>query len=212
MNCILQNGDKILFQGDSITDFGRGTPPGLGTGYVALVRGMLTALRPDLDVEVVNCGVSGDRTAELVARWDADCIQIRPQILSIMIGVNDVWRKAGEWNGQKYIPLPEYRANYEKIIEQALAMDSLRKLFLMSPTSITFVNRSELNDLVGEYAETTKELAKKYGAIYVPSREAIMAARIALPEVEWTGDGCHPAPAGHAVLATTWLKVAGVIA
>ena len=212
MDCILKNGDKILFQGDSITDFGRGLPPGLGTGYVALVRGMLTAIRPDLDVEVINRGVSGDRSAELVARWDADCLQIKPQILSIMIGVNDVWRKAGEWNGQKFIALPEYIANCEKIIEQALAMDSLRKLMLMSPTTINFVNKTELNNLVHEYAAATKELAAKYGAIYVPSHEAMMAARLALPEIEWTGDGCHPAPAGHALLASTWLKSAGVIA
>ncbi|MGI6496446.1 MAG: SGNH/GDSL hydrolase family protein [Kiritimatiellia bacterium] len=212
MACILQNGDTILFQGDSITDFGRGAPPGLGTGYVAMVRGLITAIRPDLDVDIVNRGVSGDRTAELLARWDADCLALRPHVLSIMIGVNDVWRKAGEWNGQKHIPLPEYRANLAKLVESALGMGSIRHLFLMSPTSITLVNKSGLNDLVGEYAETVKEFAKTYGAVYVPSHETTMAARLALPEVEWSGDGCHPAPAGHALLAAAWLRAAGVIA
>ncbi len=208
--CILKPGDRVLFQGDSITDAGRGTPPGLGGGYVAMVRGMLSAVRPDLHVEIVNRGVGGDRTAELLTRWSNDCLELKPQVLSIKIGVNDVWRLAGEWNGQKHIALPEFRANFMKLIEQALAA-GVRQLVLVSPTTITHANVSQLNDLLGQYASVTADLARQYGAIYVPARDALLAARTTLPDVAWTGDGCHPSTSGHALIAAAWLQAVGVL-
>jgi len=208
--CVLKAGDRILFQGDSITDAGRGLPPGLGGGYVAIVRGLLRALRPDLRVDVVNRGVGGDRTPELLARWQSDCLDLKPDVLSLMIGVNDVWRLAGEWNGQKHIPLADYRANCVRLIEQALAA-RIRQLILISPTTITPENVSPLNDLVGQYDETIRELARQFGAIHVPARDAILSARTDLPEVCWTSDGCHPSTAGHALIAAAWLREAGVL-
>ena len=207
---ILHPNDHILFQGDSITDAGRGAPPGLGTGYVAMVRGMLHTLRPDLPVQITNRGSGGDRTAELLARWQTDCLNLKPDVLSIKIGVNDVWRLMGEWNGQKHIPLPEFRANYVRLLEQTKAA-GIRQLVLISPTTITHENVSKCNDLLGEYADVTRELAGIFGGIYVPAREALLAARTALPDVSWTSDGCHPTIAGHAVIATAWLQAVGIV-
>lgn len=207
---LLKAGDRIVFQGDSITDAGRGTPPGLGNGYVAMVRGLLRALRPDLKVEIVNRGNGGDRTAELLARWQTDCLDLKPDVLSIKIGVNDVWRLAGEWNGQKHIPLPEFRANYLRLLEQVKAA-RIRQVILISPTTITPENVSPLNELLGQYAEATREFARQFDAIYVPARDAILSARVDLPEVCWTQDGCHPSTAGHALIATAWLQAVGVL-
>ena len=207
---ILHPNDHILFQGDSITDADRGTPPGLGAGYVAMVRGMLSALRPEMNFRITNLGNGGDRTAELLARWQTDCLDLKPDVLSIKIGVNDVWRLKSEWNGQKHIPLPEFRANYVRLLEQVKAA-GIRQLVLISPTTITHENRSRYNDLLGEYAAATRELAKQFNGIYVPAREALLAAREALPDVAWTADGCHPTAAGHALIATAWLKAVGVL-
>ena len=207
---ILRPNDHILFQGDSITDAGRNTPPGLGSGYVAMVRGMLSARCPDLPVTITNRGDGGDRTAELLARWQSDCLDLRPDVLSIKIGVNDVWRLKGEWQGQKHIPLPEFRANYARLLEQASAA-GIRQLVLVSPTTITHENASKYNDLLGEYAVATRELAAQFNGIYVPAREALLAARTSLPDVAWTSDGCHPTTAGHAVIATAWLQAVGVL-
>jgi lysophospholipase L1-like esterase len=207
---LLRSDDHILFQGDSITDAGRGAPPGLGSGYVAMVRGLLRALRPELRVTITNRGVGGDRTAELLARWQRDCLDLKPDVLSIKIGVNDVWRLKGEWNGQRHIPLPEFRANYVRLLEQARSA-GIQRLVLISPTTIDHENRSPCNDLLGEYAAATQALADQYGATYVPARDALLAARAAHPEVAWTTDGCHPTAAGHAVIAAAWVRaVAGV--
>lgn len=206
----LISGDRILFQGDSITDAGRGAPPGIGDGYVAIVRGALTSLRPDLKVEVINRGIGGDRTAELLARWQTDCLDIKPDVLSIKIGVNDVWRLAGEWNGQKHIPLPGYRANCTRLIEQALA-SGIKRLVLVSPTTITPENASPLNDLLGQYDAAVQDLARQYKSVYVPARAAILNARSSQPDVVWTTDGCHPSISGHTLIATAWLKATGVL-
>ena len=210
MSTFLKPNDLILFQGDSITDAGRtGTPDGLGSGYVPMVRGLFQALRPELPVRILNRGTGGDRTEELLARWTPDCLALKPDVLSIMIGVNDVWRLRGEWNGQKHIPLPEYTANLTRLLELAQGA-GIRRLVLMSPTTVEPENDGELTRLVGEYAAAVKRLAGAFNARYVPAREAMLAARQTLPEVTWTTDGCHPGAAGHALLAATWFKtVAG---
>ena len=207
---ILRTGDRVLFQGDSITDAGRGAPPGLGNGYAAIVAGTLQARRPDLKLEILNRGVGGDRTAELLARWQRDCLDLKPDVLSLKIGVNDVWRLAGEWNGQKHIPLPEFRANCVRLLDQARDA-GIRQLVLISPTTITHENASPLNDLLGAYDAAVRDLARETGAVYVPARDALLAARAAQPDVAWTGDGCHPTTTGHALIAACWLRAVGVL-
>ncbi len=203
---VIRDGDLILFQGDSITDAGRrAAADGLGSGYVAIIRGWLAARHPDLRVRVVNRGVSGDRTAELLERWEEDCLSLRPQVLSLMIGVNDVWRKAGEWNGQTHIPLDRYRRNLGKLLDRAVAA-GVRQLILMSPTTIEPENAGELNVLLGAYDEAVREEAARRRAVYVPARQKLMTARVRIPEVAWTREGCHPTVAGHAILAQAWLE------
>lgn len=206
----IRDRDLILFQGDSITDAGRcGSADGLGGGYVAMVRALLTARHPGLAVTVANRGVGGDRTVELLNRWQSDCIAVRPQVLSIKIGVNDVWRLRGEWNGQKWVPPAEYRANYEKLIAQAKAA-GVRTLALVSPTTIAEENDSELARQLDERAAAVRELASAHGAVYVPAREAFLRALKEQPGVRWTSDGCHPTAAGHALIAGTWLQAMGL--
>lgn len=206
---LIRAGDRILFQGDSITDCGRNNPAKdaapYGYGYVAQVAGMFAALRADLPVDIVNRGIGGDRTAELLARWKADCLDLKPQVLSLKIGVNDLWRKLGEWNGQKHVTLPEYRANLEQLCDQALGA-GVRLLVLVSPTTIAADNDDPINLELGGYAEVARTLAARKGAIFVDARTPLLKARAERPQVPWTPDGCHPSTAGHALIAAAWWR------
>ncbi len=207
----IQNGDRILFQGDSITDCGRReTADGLGEGYVSVVAGLIPLLQPDLNITILNRGVGGDRSAELLARWEEDCIDLRPTVLSIMVGVNDVWRIAGEWNGQKYIGPDEYRTNCTALIDQALE-GGVRQLILCSPTTIENATNERMATLLAERGQIVRELAAKYRAIYVPTAELQLDLLHRRPDIMWTYDGCHPTMAGHAAMAHCWLKAVSLL-
>lgn len=204
-----KNGDRILFQGDSITDCGcrdpRNVDP-LGTGYVAMVRGMLSARQPELKVTVLNRGRSGDRTADLLPRWEEDVKPLRPTWLSLMIGVNDVWRLRKQADGgARHIPLDEFKRNYALLLDQARGF-GIGKFVLMAPTTIDDDPESDLNQMLAGYDAAVKDFATTYGAIYVPARDAMWRAIHAVPTVRWTSDGCHPTVAGHALLASLWLS------
>lgn len=202
------DGDRILFQGDSITDCGRREINGsskLGNGYVSILRGVLSQRWPELKIDVYNRGISGDRTIELLARWERDCIGIKAEWLSIMVGCNDVWRKRLQWMGQTHVPLADYVANYRTLLDQA-AGAGFKRIILMSPTTIDDDLNSDLNMLLVDYGDAVKELAAEYNAIYVPAREAMHAAIRKHPEIKWTTDGCHPTIAGHGVIASAWLS------
>jgi acyl-CoA thioesterase I len=210
MKTPIRKNDLVLFQGDSITDAGRGsTPDGLGAGYVAMVAGSLRARHAHLNLKVVNRGVGGDRSTELLARWQPDALDLKPQVLSIKIGVNDIWRLRGEWNGQTYVPLDQYRQNCQRLLEQARAA-GVRQLVLMSPTTIFDDTDTEISRLLDERSACVADLAGQYDAVYVPTREVQKEAMRTVPDVKWTSDGCHPSVAGHALLAATWLKAVGL--
>lgn len=195
----------ILFQGDSITDAGRGSSPdGLGSGYVSMIRAILTAKSDVHQYQIINRGIGGDRTAELLARWKADCTDLKPDLLSVMIGVNDVWRIGGEWNGQKFIPFEEYCANVRELMKQARAA-GIANIALMSPSAISDNTDPLFCGHLDQRADFIKALCAEINAIYVPIREAQKQAFRLYPEVKWTTDGCHPTAAGHALFAQTWV-------
>ncbi len=206
----LHEASTILFQGDSITDAGRReSPDGLGGGYVSMIQGILAARSPKRRFKILNRGVGGDRTVELLSRWNADCLDLKPALLSIMIGVNDVWRLRGDWNGQKFVPFSEYCANYRKLA--GMALDSgVSKFALMSPSAIFDNQDEEISAHLDERAAFVKSLASELNAVYVPVREVQKQAMKAYPELRWTGDGCHPTPAGHALIAQAWLDSVGL--
>jgi acyl-CoA thioesterase-1 len=203
-----KNGERILFQGDSITDTGRRRDLfyDLGQGYVAQVSGLISTLFPELKVEILNRGNSGNRSSELIGRWQTDCIDLHPDWLSLFIGVNDVWRKRTQPLGTlPFVPLDEFLLNCRTLLDQAKAA-GVAHFVLVSPTLIDKYLQSDLNQLLEEYDAAVQELAKEYGAIYVPARQCILKALANHPEIDWLADGCHPTTAGHAIIAAAWLK------
>ncbi|MES2308483.1 MAG: SGNH/GDSL hydrolase family protein [Verrucomicrobiota bacterium] len=202
----IRPGDRILFQGDSITDAGRGgTPDGLGNGYVSVIAGFIQSWNSSSNLEIVNRGISGNRTFELRQRWKEDCLEIKPTVLSIKIGVNDVWRKFQDHATQKYISLPEYADHLEILCNEA-RQAGVREIILVSPTTITSQNKSPENDLLGEYVNHVESFSKKIGALYVDVRTPLMEAREKNPKIAWTPDGCHPGAAGHTLIAVRWYE------
>ena len=206
---IFKNGDRILFQGDSITDCGcRDTSNAnpLGTGYVSVVRGLLSARHPELKVTVLNRGSSGDRTEELLKRWDDDVKPLQPTWLSILIGINDVYGKTK--TPSRHIPIDAFIANYRTLIERAKGY-GVQRLVLVSPTVIEDDQDTEMNRMIAEYDAKVQLLAREIHALYVPARTKLLSAIKANPTVRWTSDGCHPTVAGHAVIAQAWMEAVG---
>lgn len=203
---LLEDKDVLLFQGDSITDAGRNeTADGLGLGYAAIVAGSLPVARSGDRITVLNRGDSGDRTVELLARWKADCEDLHPNVLSVMIGVNDVWRYRETWNGQTYVAPEAFVSNYRQLLDRALAA-GVRRLVLCSPTTIDNATSTDLQGLLDERVSLVKDLAVEYGALYVPMAETQRSLLERRPDVAWTLDGCHPTLCGHAALARVWVE------
>ena len=203
---ILQDKDVLLFQGDSITDAGRlETPDGLGCGYVAMIAGILPVALASCTLRVINRGVSGDRSVELLARWKEDCEDLKPTVLSIKVGVNDVWRHRESWNGQTYVAPEEYTDTYRRLIDRAYAA-GVRSLILCSPTTIDDGKDQLIQDLLDERTSIVNALAREYGALYVPFAEAQKSLLSRRPDLKWTLDGCHPSVCGHAALARVWTE------
>lgn len=212
----LPEGSVILFQGDSITDAGRdkkrqkaNDPRSLGVGYPAHAAGGILRDHASLGLQVHNRGISGNKVPDLDKRWDKDCLDLKPDVLSILIGVNDIWHKL---NG-RYDGTPEvYRDGFAALLERTKKALSDTKLVICEP----FVLRcGAVNDSWFPEFETRREFAREVangaGALWVPFQEMFDEAVASGTKPEyWAGDGVHPSVAGHALMAKTWREVVGV--
>ena len=205
---LLKNGDKFVLIGDSITDVGRRSDPdGLGDGYVRKFRELLIAARPDLDLEIVNQGISGNTVRSLKERWQTDVIDLKPNVLSVCIGVNDVWRQVTN-RPDEAVLIDEYEATYREILDQAVAECDCR-LALCEPTMIGEEPDTEANQLMKPYIDCVHRLCNEYKAVLVPMNAAFWTAIEANPDRAWSGDGVHPYPHGHMLMAWTLFNAIG---
>ena len=213
----LDAGATILFQGDSITDAGRDRnaegnanhPAMLGRGYTFHLAGQLLADHAPLGLSIYNRGISGNKVPDLAARWQKDCLDLKPAVLSILIGVNDIWHKL---NG-KYDGTPEiYRDGFADLLRQTKEALPGVTLAICEP----FVLRcGAVNDSWFPEFETRRafaaEVAKGAGAIWVPFQEAFDQAVAAGTEpAYWAADGVHPTQAGHGLMAKVWRGAVGI--
>lgn len=203
-----KSGDKVLFIGDSITDCDRrGNAKPLGTGYVKLVADLIFARYPELKIEIVNMGVSGDTVKHLAARWDTDVIAQNPDWLFISIGINDVWRQLDS-NGVGAVYLPEYEELYRSILRKTRAATKA-KICLMETGVIGEDLNSQGNKLLEPYNEVIHKLADEFGLTVVPINQDFRRCLAARPEVKLTHDGVHPTAIGHMVMALSVLGSVG---
>lgn len=201
----------ILFQGDSITDSSRNrddkdynSPKALGSGYAMLAAAELLEKNPSLSLKIYNRGVSGNKVYQLAERWDEDCLQLKPDILSILIGVNDIWHKLdGMYNGT----IETYRNDYSALIERTLKALPSVKLIIMEPfgvPGVQAVNEKWYPEFY-DYQKAAREIAAKYGATFIPLQRIFDEAMKKAPGNYWTPDGVHPSLAGSQLMAKAWL-------
>ncbi len=192
--------NKWLFIGDSITDSGRKQDSeGLGYGYVRMIRDQVTE---GLDVRIVNKGVNGNRITDLRERWMEDVIANDPDVLSISIGINDVWRQLDNPDMTQVFP-EQFEEIYEGLLDDTTITNA--KLVLMEPTIIEEEVRSEGNLKLLPYVEIVRKLARKYNAVLVPTYEVFLN-HVELCEEILTTDGVHMTEAGNRLMTTTWLE------
>lgn len=202
------HGQKILFVGDSITDAGRrevNAPWGLG--YVSQVRDLLLARYPERQLSVLNRGVSGDTTRDLLARWRADVIAAQPHWLVLKIGINDVWRGFGG-DPDEAVPPAEYEANLRRLLDQARAQTPAR-IILLTPYMIEPDRAHPMRAMMDRYGAMVRALAPAYDAVLVDTQAAFDLALRTTPPSHWADDQIHPSGPGHAIIALALLAAVG---
>ncbi len=202
---------RWVFIGDSITDCGRRQcPESMGSGYVRIIRDYLLAREPAAAPTVINAGISGNKITDLQGRWDADVLAHQPDLLSIKIGINDVWH--GIPDRSKGIGPDEFRAGYVSILERLKAACPKTALVLCEPSVIWPPAPQEGNALLQPYLAVVRDLAKEFRAsALVPLHGVFESAKSARTEVNWAPDGVHPGSAGHMLIARSWLAALGLL-
>jgi lysophospholipase L1-like esterase len=166
----------------------------------------LLAALPHLNLNIQNRGISGDTTRNLKQRWKTDCLALNPDIVSIMIGINDLWRKYGDSidSLQRHVPPDEYETNYHKLLLQ-LRQQCNSQLILMEP--FMFCDDSDNPMLVdlARYIDIVHKLAAEFDAVLVPVHAAYSSLNDKRPDLEWAEDYVHPSPWAHAWIAKIWM-------
>lgn len=197
----------ILFQGDSVTDSGRNREAfhDLGTGYPCLIASALGRKYPG-KYTFLNRGISGNKVTDLIGRWKRDCINLKPDYLSIMIGVNDVWHELENSDGTD---TEIYEKVYDVLLYETKKMLPDVKIVLMEPYVLEgeWLRKSdEFRILIDEKRSVVKRLAEKYGLWLIPTQEILDEAKKEAGALYWTGEGVHPTYAGHQVIADAWIQ------
>ena len=206
---LIQEGERWLFIGDSITDCGRlDDPEGLGRGYVRYIRDYVALRHPSLNVEWINRGVSGNRVVDLYERWETDVIRQQPDWVSISIGINDVWRQLDQRGTPVYID--EYQRVYAELVEWT-KNETEASLILMETTVIEEDLNSEGNQLLKPYNTFIRELAAEHGALLVPMNQAFRRYLQTKNRIPLTTDGVHLTSTGNMLMAWTGLEAVQAI-
>jgi lysophospholipase L1-like esterase len=200
---------KLLFIGDSITDCGRlADPEGIGSGYVRIVRDWLWTKDPASGPIVINRGISGNKIPDLQNRWERDVLELEPDLLSIYVGINDVWH--GLSDPRQGCPIDRYVAGYRDVLARTRTALPACGIVLCEPSVLWLDDPGDANERLRPYIGAVHELSAQFAArCVVPLHDAFNRARALRPDIAWTSDGVHPTSAGHMLIARTWLKTTG---
>ena len=209
---IIKKNSTILFQGDSITDAGRdkskqdnaNDPNALGRGYVYLVAARLLADRAGDNLRVYNRGISGNKVFQLADRWDKDCLQLKPDVLSILIGVNDIWHAlSGRYDGT----VEKYEADYWALLTRTSRELPDLKLVICEPFVLHCgaVDNRWLPEF-DRYRAAAKKMSQEFNALFVGFQSMFDQASKRAPAARWAADGVHPTMAGASLMAQEWLN------
>lgn len=213
VSILIEPGSKLVMIGDSITDCGRAFPvgeasSGLGNGYVSLVEALIRATYPAQCLRVVNMGTGGNTVLDLERRWEQDVLAQNPDWLSVMIGINDVWRQFDtplqpEW----HVPLERYAAVLEDLVQKT--RPQLKGLVLLSPYLIELNRAEPMRAMMDRYGQAVREIAGRQNALFVDVQAAFDILLKENHPMSLAQDRIHPNLAGHAVIARAFLDAIG---
>jgi lysophospholipase L1-like esterase len=205
---LIQPDDTILFTGDSITDCGRlrDEPGHLGFGYVAMTAAHLQARLASPKLQIFNRGISGNRVSDLARRIESDLLTVKPTVVSILIGINDTWRR---FDRNDPVDASAFRRDYRAVLEKVAtggARVVLLEPFLLHVPEDKMKWRDDFNPKI----DVVRQLAIDFGAEFLPLDGLFAQGATQAPPAYWAPDGVHPSSAGHALIAETWLENAGL--
>lgn len=211
MNSFFKKGQTVLFQGDSITDCGRVREDitNLGAGYPDKIADVYKKLYAENDITFVNKGVSGDRVKDILARYDEDVLAIKPDFISILIGINDVWRR---YDNNDPTSVEDFEKSYETLLEKIVKDFPNIKIMIIEPFLLHGTEEKECwHEDLDPKIQVVRKLAMKYADYFLPG-DGIMAREACEygPEA-LAGDGVHPTDLGHSILAKEYMNLLGII-
>lgn len=197
---------KFLFIGDSITEWGRfEDSENLGDNYVRLIHDYVKVTYPTKSYEIMNKGISGNRITDLANRWEEDVIEQNPDVVSILIGINDVWRQIDQPQMEQVHP-NKYQEIYDGLISQIKERTNAM-IILMEPTVIEDIVSPKGNKMLIPYVEAVQKLAKKHDTMILHTHELFLDY-LKKGDYPVTIDGIHMSPVGNMLLAKGWLQLA----
>ncbi len=176
----------------------------MGNGYASMAASALLTSQPDLHLSIYNRGISGNKVHQLDARWQSDCLDHQPDILSILIGVNDIWHGLqGRYQGT----VQTYEDDFMALLERTRKALPKVQLVICEPFVLKCgaVNQKWFPEF-DHYRASARKVANKYSASFVPFQEMFDQAVTYAPPQHWAGDGVHPSPHGAALMADFWLQ------
>lgn len=195
---------KILFQGDSITDAGRNREDShhLGGGYPQYAAQNIQEMYPDIPFEFINLGIGGNQTKDLVARLDSDFVQIQPDIVSIMIGINDVWHHADD---RSWIPNDVFEQRYRTVL-QTIKDKTNAKILMIEPYLIPVEHMLFMREDLNPKIDIIRKLAREYADAYLPTDGLLASAFIGDEPTRFAADGVHPTQDGAAFIGALYAQ------
>ncbi len=207
----IEANSKLVMIGDSITDCGRqhpvgeGHPTAYGNGYVNFVLGLLGAVCPQERIRVVNMGCGGHTIRDLAARWQTDVLDLKPDWVSIKIGINDVWRQFDTpLEREKFVNPEEYECTLDTLVSTTLP--HVKGIVLLTPYHIEINPQDAMRKRMGQYWQLVKKIADKYNTVFVDTQAAMdkILQQHHSTYIAW--DRVHPGAVGHMAIAHAFLK------
>jgi lysophospholipase L1-like esterase len=208
---LIEGNSKLVMIGDSVTDCDRAKPYGeglfgaIGKGYVGLVSGLIESTYPERKIRVVNMGNGGNTVRDLKERWEKDVLALKPDWISIMIGVNDVWRQFDSpLITEQHVYLEEYEETLENLVKTTFPM--VKGMVLMTPYYMEPNKSDSMRAKLDQYGLAVKKIAKKYGTVLVDTQTAFdeILKHFHSASIGW--DRVHPNSTGHMVIARAFLN------
>lgn len=213
-NMLLEKNDTLLFIGDSISDYerkrpvGEGLANGLGHSYVACAGALLNCMYPELHLRIINMGISGNQVRDLEARWQTDVMDLKPQWVSVLIGINDVWRQFDcPQMPETHVSLAEYEETYTRLIERTLPQT--KGMILMAPYYMEPNRQDPMRARMDEYGAVVRRLAEKYHLTFVDLQAGWdrLFQHMHSTNIAW--DRVHPNQTGCMYIAKQFLQAIG---